>query len=71
MPRRQEDDGFVAHGFSGVYRVRKESITAARASDDVAAEPELIEKGMIHHGAGKAGFRVGEWAIMCVFILAS
>lgn len=56
MPRRQEDSEFVAHGLSGVYRVRKEAIENARASDDRAAEPELVEKGMTRRGARKARF---------------
>ncbi|CAM9264933.1 unnamed protein product [Laminaria digitata] len=47
LPRRQEDSEFVDHGFSGVYRVRKEAIEAARASDDIAAEPELVEKEFV------------------------
>lgn len=54
LPRRQQDSEFVAHGFSGVYRVRKEVLEAARASDDIAAEPELVENGMTRRDARKA-----------------
>lgn len=39
-----------------MYRVRKEAIENARASDDRAAEPELVEKGMTRRGARKARF---------------
>ena len=67
LPRRQEDSEFVAHGFSGVYRVSKEVIEAARASDDVAAEPELVEKGTIRRDARKSCFVLGsgQLCVLC------
>ncbi|CAM9164413.1 unnamed protein product [Ectocarpus sp. 6 AP-2014] len=49
LPLRQKDPGFAAHGFGGVYRVRREVIEAAKAGEAGAreaagAEPELMEK---------------------------
>ncbi|CAM9103020.1 unnamed protein product [Scytosiphon promiscuus] len=44
LPKRHEDPGFTAHGFGGVYRVRRENIEAARAGESqAAAEPELLD----------------------------
>ncbi|CAM9116579.1 unnamed protein product, partial [Hapterophycus canaliculatus] len=44
LPERQEDPGFTAHGFGGVYRVKREHIEAARAGESQAsAEPELLD----------------------------
>lgn len=54
LPLRHEDPEFQAHGFGGVYLVRKEAIEAARAAEGgvgcasktaAAPEPELVESG--------------------------
>ena len=46
FPLLREDLSFAAFGIAGVYRIKKEAIEAARASENVAPEPELVEKGM-------------------------
>ena len=42
----REDPSFAAFGIAGVYRIKKEAMEAARASENIAPEPELVEKGM-------------------------
>lgn len=46
FPLMEADPEFAAFGIAGVYRVRKETMEAARASDDIVPEAELVEKGI-------------------------
>lgn len=43
MPQREKNPDYL--GRSGVYRVRREILQAARADAEVAPEPELVEDG--------------------------
>lgn len=43
MPQEEKNPGYP--GTSGVYRVRKEFLQAARADAEAAPEPELVENG--------------------------
>ena len=46
FPLLREDPSFAAFGIAGVYRIQKEAMEATRASENIAPEPELVEKGM-------------------------
>ena len=46
FPLLREDPSFAAFGIAGVYRIKKEAMVGARASENIAPEPELVEKGM-------------------------
>lgn len=43
LPLRENDPGFANHGYGGVYRIRKETLDTARAVEEAAPEPELVE----------------------------
>lgn len=45
LPLGHEDPAFTANGFGGVYRIRRETIIAAKAGQLVADDPELLERG--------------------------
>lgn len=47
LPLGENDPAFAIRGFGGVYRIRREAIESARASEGVAADPELVENGIV------------------------
>lgn len=60
MPQKEKNPEYG--GKSGVYRVKKEALDAARADAEAAPEPELVEDGPF------SSYKIS-WEAVCVLVL--